>query len=478
MSRFISIYLPDFPKIIAYMLQSTEYDWKAYLSWLNRTKDFRNVAHRRNLDLTPVARSFVTFLYIGIVFQLLVAAGLIVTSVVNADAYASLAALTAVVTAPIVWAYLVVIPMVVAKRFIITPKLKKQRNITRRILKKHQATIIAVAGSYGKTTMKELLTTVLSEGKRVTSTPGNKNVATAHYQFAKSLNGDEEVLVVEFGEGRPGDVAMFTETVQPDIAVITGLAPAHLDQYGSIEKAGLDIFSLASHVKPADAYVNAQSHATKDFIKPDYIGFDGRGIDGWTASDPHVDLDGTRFVLQKGKKHIHIHSGLIGAHLVGVLSATAVIADRLGLTTAQIEAGFKKTRPYEHRMQPYRIGSAWIIDDSYNGNIQGVEAGTELLSSLKAKRRVYVTPGLVEQGAESDIIHVRMGELIAAAQPDMVVLMKNSATEHIQAGLVAGGYEGALSIQADALKFYTNLDQFVAAGDVVMLQNDWTDNYQ
>jgi len=335
-----------------------------------------------------------------------------------------------------------------------------------------------VAGSYGKTTMKELLATVLSEGMNVAATPGNKNVATAHYQFARGLKGDEEVLVIEFGEGHPGDVSRFTKTVQPDIAVITGLAPAHLDQYGSIEEAGKDIFSLAEALKPSDVYANLESDAALKHVKPGYIGFSSEGLDGWKASKATIDLDGTRFELKKGKKVIRVNSQIIGEHLIGVLSATAVIANRLGMSIPDIEAGFAHTKPYEHRMQPYRLSGAWVIDDAYNGNIQGIEAGTKLLASLKAARKIYVTPGLVDQGSETTAIHEKMGRLIANAKPDIVVLMKNSVTDAIKRGLNESAYKGEIIIQQDALTFYTNLDQFVAAGDVVLLQNDWTDNYQ
>ncbi len=148
------------------------------------------------------------------------------------------------------------------------------------------------------------------------------------------------------------------------------------------------------------------------------------------------------------------------------------------MSIPDIEAGFAHTKPYEHRMQPYRLSGAWVIDDAYNGNIQGIEAGTKLLASLKAARKIYVTPGLVDQGSETTAIHEKMGRLIANAKPDIVVLMKNSVTDAIKRGLNESAYKGEIIIQQDALTFYTNLDQFVAAGDVVLLQNDWTDNYQ
>jgi UDP-N-acetylmuramyl pentapeptide synthase len=88
-----------------------------------------------------------------------------------------------------------------------------------------------------------------------------------------------------------------------------------------------------------------------------------------------------------------------------------------------------------------------------------------------------VTPGLVDQGEETQRVHIQVGKLIAAAQPDLVILMRNSATSYIETGLKQGQYTGKLQIEANPLEFYTNLSHFVASGDLVVMQNDWTDNY-
>jgi UDP-N-acetylmuramoyl-tripeptide--D-alanyl-D-alanine ligase len=165
-------------------------------------------------------------------------------------------------------------------------------------------------------------------------------------------------------------------------------------------------------------------------------------------------------------------------HQLGPLAFTAALGLQMGLSEEQVTAGVAKTKPFEHRMQPYQLAGAWIIDDTYNGNIEGIRAGTELLANLPAKRKLYVTPGLVDQGKETAAIHRTVGELIARSKPDVVVLMQNSVTEHIQTGLTAANYKGEVMVQADPLDFYQHLENFVAAGDVVLMQNDWTDNYR
>jgi UDP-N-acetylmuramoyl-tripeptide--D-alanyl-D-alanine ligase len=154
-----------------------------------------------------------------------------------------------------------------------------------------------------------------------------------------------------------------------------------------------------------------------------------------------------------------------------------VLGLQIGLTEAQVVQGVALTQPFEHRMQPRKLNGATLLDDTYNGNLEGIAAGTALLAELPARRKWYVTPGLVDQGADADEIHEQMGRLIATAKPDIVVLMANSAQKHIADGLQSAGYSGELRVETDPLAFYTALPHFVAAGDIVLMQNDWTDNY-
>ncbi|QQS18565.1 hypothetical protein IPL68_00415 [Candidatus Saccharibacteria bacterium] len=285
------------------------------------------------------------------------------------------------------------------------------------------------------------------------------------------------MVIIEFGEGRPGDVALFSRVVRPTHAVITGLAPAHLDQYKTLQAAAEDIFSVANFVSKEQVYVNAESDAVQGFLQPDFRIYSRSTTLGWRIQKVATNLDGTTFELVKGKKRLKLKSGLVGLHMVGPLAFAAAFALQLGLTEKQVASGIAKTKPFEHRMQPYALGGAIIIDDTYNGNVEGVRAGTELLKMLPANRKIYVTPGLVDQGQDSPAIHRGIGRMIAMARPDMIVLMKNSVTQHIAAGLSDTDYSGEVRIVDDPLEFYLNLSSFTAKGDLVLMQNDWPDNY-
>ena len=477
--NLLSFYLvPRYAMVVTYMLQNTEYQAKPYLAWYWRTQDFSKVLYRRDLHDTKAARLLRYALILGMTLQIIL--GLVLIALwkwrgLTAGDYFGAAIL---LSYPIVWAHFVVIPLSLGRLFIVLPHEKRLIEQSSQLFAKHPGIKIAIAGSYGKTSMKELLLTVLSEGKKVAATPANKNVASSHAQFVSQLAGDEDVLILEYGEGKPGDVRRFAQTTQPTHGVITGLAPAHLDQYKSLSAAGEDIFALAEYLDGKQVYVNGDSSETTAFFKETYHIYNTEGCLGWKTKNIQLTTTSTSFELHNGRRKMLLCSGLIGKHQVGPLSVAAVLGLEIGLNEEQVVAGVAKTVPFEHRMQPYTLNGAWVIDDTYNGNIEGVRAGTALLKSLDAVRKLYVTPGLVDQGNETKNIHEQMGVLIAAAKPDIVVLMKNSVTPYIEKGLKQGLFGGELRIETDPLGYYRNLDQHIATGDLVLMQNDWPDNYK
>lgn len=476
MKSLLSLYSMAYPQAIIYMLQNTEYQPRQYLRWYWRTSDFTKVMYRHKLDKTRPALILLLTITVGMIVQVVVGIGLIVATYGTANWW-TLLGWFLVLTYPILWGHLIVVPLLLGRNLIIEPKNKQLIKKSRTIFAKHHGIKIAVAGSYGKTSMKELLNTVLSEGKVVAVTPANKNVSSSHALFANKLTGSEDIIVIEYGEGAPGDVKRFVSITSPTIGIITGLAPAHLDRYPSLVEAGKDIFSLADAVGADNTYVNTDSTAVEQFIKPNYHKYNSKEVMGWQIKDIHVSFEGTSFVMKKGKDYLRLKSGLIGRHHVGPLALTAVLAIKFGLTKKQIESGIKKTHAFEHRMQPRLLHGAWILDDTYNGNIDGMIAGLRLLKELPGKRKIYVTPGLVDQGVETERVHNRLGHEIGTVNPDKVILMKNSVTDFIVDGLRQTDYDGELQIESNPLEFYTNVEHFIASGDIVLMQNDWPDIY-
>lgn len=478
MKNYWTRYLLIYPKVIVYMLQASEYHLGEYILWLNRSSDFRTIMRRKELDYTNKAKLLLLFLWLVSLTAYIYSIILITQSIGSQIAIFAIGGIIIFLVTPILIPYLVVIPLWLGEKLVQGPLEYKAIEEARKIIAEHPAIKIAIVGSYGKTTAKEVLATILREGKTVACTPSNMNTLLGISKFAKTLKGNEEILIFELGEEKVGDVANYCKFVNPNLGIITGISEAHLSSFGTIENIVSTIFEIENYLEGKPLYKNNESVLVHSKVgDSDKYAYTRNGVLGWRVSGAKANIEGTTVEITDDFNHtLRAHSGLLGYHNLGIIVASVAIADFLGLNVSQIEAGINNTAPFEHRMQPRNVNGAWIIDDTYNGNSEGVRAGLQLLKMLEAKRRIYVTPGLVEQGDKTREIHELIGRQIAVVA-DVVVLMKNSVTGHIQKGLTDAGFKGELQIIENPLEFYNNLDHFVALGDVVLMQNDWTDNY-
>jgi UDP-N-acetylmuramoyl-tripeptide--D-alanyl-D-alanine ligase len=466
--RMLSWILPIAPGRLVYMLQQQEYDTNKFIKWMLRYPDLWQIQRRGAFVRTKRALALKVFA----VVVYWAWAGLVVAVSLEDTRY-----LLALSIAGLISAYMLAILNLCLQVAVVSPGQRKEIAQAKiRINQMKDTPRISVLGSFGKTSMKELLNTVLSEGQKVAVTPGNKNVLISHARWVKGLPNDCDVLVFEYGEAEPGDIRKLASFSMPTHAVVTGLAPAHLDYYPSLEAVADDLANILDFVEPQDVWFNDHARLLSDRFAGAH-GYSSESSGAASVNGVKVDFSGTTFTVKQGKKSATYQTKLLGAHHIGPLLAVIDIARKLGLSDEQIKTGVAATRPYEHRMQPRSLHGAWIIDDAYNGNIEGMKAGLKLLAALPAQRRIYVTPGLVDQGNENERVHMELGKLIAQSAPDVVVLMQNQNTPYIEQGLREEGFDGQVTLEDDPLGYYTGLERHLAAGDVVMLQNDLPDSY-
>ncbi|MEO8862933.1 MAG: Mur ligase family protein [Candidatus Saccharimonadales bacterium] len=453
------------------MLQQVEYDVGKFTSWVWKLPNLFSLRRRGHLVATSRVKASLVLAYFVWLATIFIPAG-------YAFVTHNYAWLLLILVAPISVIVCLSAGSFALQTLIVGPAQRKQVLAAKSKLQGMQSTRIGVLGSYGKTTMKELLLTVLSEGLEVAATPGNQNVIISHARWVLSkLKGSERVLIFEYGESQPGDIKRLGGFSSPEYAVVTGLAPAHLDSYPDLQSIVDDFSSIKDYVSDERLYVNGDVRLLESTFNDANL-YKSSGTSLLRAKNVSVSFEGTDFTVMRDSKEISFHTGLMGRHQIGPIIAVISIALDLGMSLDQIKAGVSKTNSFEHRMQSRKLSGAWIIDDTYNGNLEGLRAGLSLLSELPAKRKIYVTPGLVDQGEETTRVHNELGNLIAKASPDKVVLMKNSVTSLIESGLKEGSYLGELIIETNPLEFYTNLEHYLASGDVIMMQNDWPDSYQ
>lgn len=475
MRRFISRYHPRFVCSLVYMLQASEYNVRDYLSWLSRVEDFTAVEKRKHLVKTKKALALLVLASVCLVALYGVAIAVLFA---YAFPMGIIFFLAFVLVAPVLLEYAILVPLLFLQIFIQGPIARKKIQRVRRILEKHPATKIGIAGSFGKTSMREILRTVLMEGKKVAAPGGSHNTPLGIAAFVETLTSDEEVLIFELGEYYPGDVANLCNMVRPDIGVVTGVNEAHLSKFGDLNSTTKTIFELSDYLGNHPLYVNGDNEQARKCALKNHILYGRNGVDHFTVENPHTDLSGMSFVLVQDLVHIKVQTKLLGLHHIGALSAAADIGVRLGLTVEQISRGLGKTIPFDHRLEPKTDQSGVItLDDSYNGNPDGVAAVIDFLASLKGMRRLYVTPGLVEMGARSERVHWEIGKRLALAGIEKVVLVRNSVTQYIEKGLRENNFRGEVLWYDDAPSAFAALPYLTVKGDVVLLQNDWPDQY-
>lgn len=475
--KFASVFATNYPRRIAYMWQASEYSTWKVIGWWVRVRNFRTFVRRGDLVRTNASR------FVGLILTL-ISWGYILLNALSILIHRPtlLSGMLQVIVALLLYPITVVILSIAPVSILggVKSLLDNQKvHRARKIFANHPGVVIAVAGSYGKTSMKELLVTILSIEKKVRSTKGNKNTIVSQADFGLSLDGDEDYLIIELGEGAPGDIAHMTSLIDPDFAVITGLAPNHLDQYDSLDEIAEDFTVLADHVGKTKTFMNADSDMLFSRLSGKGSHYSSLGaFDSWTVYDLKIEVDRLVFELEKHGVNIKIDTKLVGEHNVGPISFAVAFASMLGTSKKSLVKAVGELKPYEHRMQVRTVHDAWFVDDTYNGNIEGMKAGLEYLRAISVKgKKIYATPGLVDQGRETELVHTLLGEYIANAKPDVVYIMQNSVTQIIKAALEAHSFGGRITIIHDPLSFYTNIQDVLAKGDVILCQNDWPDVY-
>jgi UDP-N-acetylmuramoyl-tripeptide--D-alanyl-D-alanine ligase len=472
MKGFLSHYRPKYIRSLVYMLQLSEYNVNDFLHWYHRTWDFSNVEKRGSLKYTSKAiLCTVVAWFFVLMFLSIIILGL---SPASGDIPHLVGALLILVS-PFLVPYLLAFCI----RIINTLQIPVEARIVARAKRKlaaHKAFKVAIAGSYGKTSMRELLKTILSEGRKVAAPKGSHNTPLGIAQFIETLSGNEEVLIFELGEYYPGDIKKLCELVRPDLGIITGVNEAHLSKFKQVSAAADTIFELAGFVPASSLYINGENEIARSRAREGNVLYSRSGAGKVIVESVRTDLDGTSVFL-KGAYDLSAKSKLLGVHQVGPIAAAVAIAAQLGLSSSEVLRGIEKTKPFEHRLQPTVVDGITTLDDSYNGNPDGVRAVIEFLKSLDGHRRWYVTPGLVEMGDRSEQIHKEIGGQLAKAGIENVVLIKNSVTPYIERGLEKAGYSGKILRFEDMPKALTALQHMTVPTDVVLIQNDWPDQY-
>jgi UDP-N-acetylmuramoyl-tripeptide--D-alanyl-D-alanine ligase len=282
--------------------------------------------------------------------------------------------------------------------------------------------IVGVAGSNGKTTVKEMTAGILSQAGACLATRGNLNNHIGVPLTLFRLESTHRFAVVEMGANHPGELAALVKIARPTIGLITNAGAEHLEGFGSLEGAARAEGEMVEGLEPSGtAIINADdpfADMWRGLTKAQVVSFGLKAGADFTAQDVRTDIGAqgfvTRFTLQCPLGRAQIQINLAGRHNVSNSLCAAAAAAAAGVKMEHIVAGLGTVQAVKGRLQFKKTPQgAWLIDDSYNANPSSVHAGIEVLEQLQG-RKWLVFGQMGELGSFADEAHTEIGTFARA----------------------------------------------------------------
>ena len=277
--------------------------------------------------------------------------------------------------------------------------------------------IVGVAGSNGKTTVKEMVAAILERAGTTLATRGNLNNHIGVPLTLHRLDATQRFAVIEIGANRAGEVADLVKLTRPDVGLITNAGAEHLEGFGSLEGVARAEGEMVAGLEPsATAVINADDEFAalwRGMARGKVSTFGVRNAADFSAGNLRTTIDATGFVTHfelrapAGATPVELH--LAGGHNVLNAVCAAAAATAAGASLDDVRSGLATMRPVSGRLQLKTAPSgAWIVDDSYNANPSSMQAGIEVLASVDA-RRWLVMGDMGELGDFADASHAEVG---------------------------------------------------------------------
>ena len=353
-----------------------------------------------------------------------------------------------------------------------------------RILKERKDLIkIGITGSWGKTSVKFILGTILEEKYHTLVTPASFNTPMGVTKVIRSrLEPGHRVFVAEMGARHVGDIKEMCRLVHPMIGILTSVGPQHLDTFKTVERVAKTKYELIDALPEDGLAVFADDGDIvrglwqKTTLDKMLSGLDAAADDVW-AENIAVSGEGSTFDLCTREQRIPCRTALLGELNIRNILVCACVGLKLGMTAEEIARGIGKIQPIEHRLQLMaNPGGMTVIDDAFNSNIRGAEQAFRVLRDMPGQR-ILVTPGMVELGSREEEMNRAFGR-VAADCCDLAILIGEKRSEAIAAGLKDGGFPAEKILVVNSLDEATaELRGRVKAGDTVLFENDLPDNY-
>ncbi len=334
--------------------------------------------------------------------------------------------------------------------------------------------VVAVTGSVGKTTTKDLLAQLMAPYRRTFRSPGNLNSNVGLPLAAVSLSADDQLAVVEMAMRLPGEIHELALACPPDLAIVTRIGVSHIGRLGSVEaiaRAKGELFGALSG--RGVAILNA------DDPWSDYLALlaPGRALRAGQAEGADLRLEvredkglaGWSVTLRGAGQSVAAEFSWPGTGALEALALAAQAALALGLSLTEIAAAVSHLDPAASRLVIWEAHGVLVLDDAYNASPQSVAAALRLLGSVKGRRRVAILGEMRELGAHSRELHLEVGRMAGLAVDQLVCVGEGG--QEIAAGARAAGLaDRSIHLTSDRRMAAALSRRLLEPGDAVLVK--------
>ncbi|SDI30821.1 UDP-N-acetylmuramoyl-tripeptide--D-alanyl-D-alanine ligase [Alteribacillus persepolensis] len=344
--------------------------------------------------------------------------------------------------------------------------------------------VVGITGSYGKTSTKHILETVLSSEFNVLMTPESYNTKMGVTRTVRSmLKPYHDIFIAEMGAKQENDIQEICELVHQKYGILTAIGEQHLETFKTLENIKQTKFELIETLPhEGTAFLNKDdqnimSYPQRNKCRTIYYGIAASDLH-YRAADIRYSSKGSHFTVYKyDGSAVDIETKLLGRHnIYNILAAIAMGAEK-GISLEKIARAIKNVQPVEHRLELKKTtGNITIIDDSFNSNPVGSRMALEVLGQMP-EQKILVTPGMIELGEKEYELNKALAEH-AADVCDFVILVGKKQTKPLQDGLAAKGYpEDQFYVAAHLQDALDKMNEVAVKKSVVLLENDLPDTF-
>jgi UDP-N-acetylmuramoyl-tripeptide--D-alanyl-D-alanine ligase len=333
--------------------------------------------------------------------------------------------------------------------------------------------VVAITGSVGKTTTRQIAYHVLSRYFRVCQAPKNFNNNIGLPLTLLGADPEDEIVIAEIGSNHPGEIAYLTRIARPDIAVITNVYPVHLEGFGSLQTIVQEKLSIAGGLQPDGILIiNADFDSLVDACRAKNIEFITFGKSD--AADIQVqnithNQTGTTFTIDDSQLYLPLPGS---GNVENALAAWAVCS-RFGPTIDDFAHALKTLPAVPMRAELLQIGTLKVINDCYNANPASMKNALDILANIGSAekgRLVFVCGDMAELGPQSRRLHTELGRLVANAEVRLLLAVGDSARVTAQAAKTDAKYDLQTKCFKDTFTACNNLEKFIKDYDIILVK--------